>query len=232
MLRWLALPFLFLLFGCSTIKSGKYVQAIKGDSYETISKDFLVPVDVLKKFNDAMEIRPGVWVFIPKEMGLLALIKGVDWENSWVAGSDAQGSGTKLLWPVPRSSKISSYFGIRKARHHDGIDIPAPRGSSIVAADNGVIVYAGAGIRGYGNMTIINHQNGYFTIYAHARRNYAKKGQKVFRGQVIATVGSTGRSTGPHLHFEVRHFDRSLNPLNFLDVPSGKSGSGQLANRL
>ena len=79
-----------------------------------------------------------------------------------------------------------------------------------------MVIYSGNDLGGYGNLTVISHKGGLFSIYAHARKNYTKKGDKVFRGQVIAEVGETGRTTGPHLHFEVRYDSKALDPLKFL----------------
>lgn len=97
-------------------------------------------------------------------------------------------------------------------KKHDGIDIPARSGSHILAVNDGVVVYSGNGFGGYGNVLILSHRYGFFSLYAHNKVNYAKKGETVHKGQVIAQVGSTGKSTGPHLHFEIRRDGRALNP--------------------
>src|SRR5690606_32827006 len=125
--------------------------------------------------------------------------------NDTYVVEDYKGLGTgRFLWPVPHFYKVSSQFGPRGRRHHDGIDIPAPSGTPVVAVDHGVVVYSGNGIRGYGNMVVLNHGENVFTVYAHHKKNLVKKGERVKRGQTIAQVGNTGRSTGPHLHFEIR----------------------------
>jgi murein DD-endopeptidase MepM/ murein hydrolase activator NlpD len=122
----------------------------------------------------------------------------------------------RFLWPVPNFSRVSSHFGPRGRKHHDGIDIPAPRGTPIIAADTGVVIYSDNGIRGYGNMIVIAHGDDIFTVYAHNRKNIAKKGSRVDKGEKIAEVGNTGRSTGPHLHFEIRVKNKVRNPAQFL----------------
>jgi murein DD-endopeptidase MepM/ murein hydrolase activator NlpD len=99
---------------------------------------------------------------------------------------------------------------------HEGVDIPSKVGSNIVAASDGIVVYSGSEIGGYGNITVVAHKNGFFTVYAHAKVNYTKEGQRVYRGQVIAQVGMTGRSSGPHLHFEIRKNGESIDPQGFL----------------
>ena len=117
--------------------------------------------------------------------------------------------------PVPASRVISSAFGPRWGRKHNGIDIKAREGSNILAADGGKVIYSGSKLRSFGNMIVIRHPRGIYTLYAHNQVNYVQVGQRVGRGQVIGRVGHTGRSTGSHLHFEVRLGDEALNPLAF-----------------
>ena len=130
-------------------------------------------------------------------------------------------SGGKLGWPCPSSSRITSQYGYRilfgVRDFHTGVDIGASMGSNIVAAESGTVILANYGWNGgYGNYIIINHGNGVTTRYAHASQLYVTAGQTVSKGQVIAAVGSTGNSTGPHLHFEVRINGSHKNPLNYL----------------
>ncbi len=120
-------------------------------------------------------------------------------------------------WTIPLQGRISSGFGYRrdpfsgKNSFHSGIDIPAPHGKAIKAARSGVIAYAGLA-KGYGNTIIIEHKNGYRTLYAHLSTILPRKGQKVNAGETIGRVGSTGRSTGSHLHFEVRKDNMPVKP--------------------
>ena len=118
-----------------------------------------------------------------------------------------------MIWPL--SGKITSLYGWRRGRHHDGIDIAARMGKPIVAAANGTVIYSGWR-SGYGRMVVVQHNRWLKTIYGHTSRNYVRRGEKVTQGQVIALVGSTGRSTGPHLHFEVRNTLGAQNPMNYL----------------
>lgn len=99
--------------------------------------------------------------------------------------------------------------------HHGGVDIPAPTGTPIRAAGGGTIIYAGWR-NGYGNTVKIDHGHGIVTLYAHNTRNNVHVGQRVERGDIIAYVGSTGRSTGPHLHYEVQINGVARNPVPFL----------------
>lgn len=106
----------------------------------------------------------------------------------------------------------------RRRAFHEGIDFAAPRGTPILAAAGGIVTYAGR-LSGYGNLVEIDHGNDLVTRYAHASKLLVKRGDLVYAGQKIATVGSTGRSTGPHLHFEVRLAGRAVDPRRFLAPP-------------
>lgn len=132
-------------------------------------------------------------------------------------------SGGRFGWPCPSSSRITSPYGYRihpiygTKKFHSGIDIGASSGSAIVAAESGTVILASTGYNGgYGNYIILSHGNGYTTRYAHCSSLKVKVGDTVSRGQTIATVGSTGASTGPHLHFEVRINGETQNPVNYL----------------
>lgn len=130
----------------------------------------------------------------------------------------ALGSG-KLQWPL--KGRISSPFGwrrhpvLKKRKYHTGIDIAAPRGLPIRAADHGVVISSGWN-GGYGKMITIDHGNKISTLYAHASQLFVSKGDRVAQGQHIANVGTTGLSTGPHLHFEVRKNGTPVNPRDYL----------------
>ena len=132
-------------------------------------------------------------------------------------------SGGRMQWPVPGHYRISSPYGnrthpIRRTpEFHSGIDIPAPNGTNIVAAADGIVIISGWR-GGYGNTIVIDHGGGLSTLYGHNSRNIATEGQFVYAGDVIARVGSTGVSTGPHLHFEVRHNGRHVNPNPYLGL--------------
>lgn len=123
--------------------------------------------------------------------------------------------GISLIKPV--SGTITSRFGSRWGRGHQGIDIGAPKGTSIRAAAGGTVTIAKYGYNGgYGNYVKINHGNGIETIYGHCSALNTSVGKKVSQGQVIAYVGSTGRSTGNHLHFEIRVNGTARNPQNYV----------------
>lgn len=130
------------------------------------------------------------------------------------------GSGAKNF-VLPVDGEVTSEFGPRTHPvtgahgHHDGIDIAAPTGTPIAAAAGGTVSYAGV-MGGYGNVVIIDHPNGLQTLYAHQSRISVTVGQKVSAGQAIGAVGSTGMSTGPHLHFEVKRDGEAIDPRPFL----------------
>jgi len=118
-----------------------------------------------------------------------------------------------LEWPL--RGVLYARFGRKGKEAHDGIDLAAPLGTPIKAAQPGKVLYAGDQ-KGYGLIAIIEHSNGLTTMYAHNRDLRVKTGQQVRDGQVIATVGESGRTTGPHLHFEVRKDGVPVDPLDHL----------------
>lgn len=132
-------------------------------------------------------------------------------------------SSGKMTWPIPGYNTITSYFGYRNHpiyhtwKLHSGIDVGAPTGARFVAADSGTVLIASYGYNGgYGNYVVISHGNGITTRYAHGTSILVSAGQKVTKGTPVLTVGSTGASTGPHAHFEVRVNGTAVNPLNYL----------------
>ncbi len=118
-----------------------------------------------------------------------------------------------FLWPV--NGKINSTFGPRGSSFHDGVDIGVPEGTPIHAIDKGEVIYSDR-LRGYGNIVILRHSGNMVSVYAHNEVNLVHEGQTVDRGAIVGRVGSTGRVTGPHLHFEIRRNNVAQDPLHYL----------------
>ena len=141
---------------------------------------------------------------------LNSIIKNLSTKKKYTGGS--------MVWPCPNNYSISSAYGmrkhpiLRKIKMHTGIDINAKTGNSIVAANSGTVIISGWQ-SGYGNTIVIDHGGGITTLDAHASKLLVKKGAEVKAGATIAKVGSTGLSTGPHLHFEVRKDGKTVNPI-------------------
>ncbi len=139
-------------------------------------------------------------------------------EQVVAAPSAAGGAGTSAPWRAagfvwPSYGRLTQRFWLPA---HPAIDIGAPTGTPVVAADEGTVITAGWSSVGYGNLVMIRHPDGYVTLYAHLNNIGVNYGDYVARGQRIGSVGSTGRSTGPHLHFEIQTGGRSYNPLVYL----------------
>jgi murein DD-endopeptidase MepM/ murein hydrolase activator NlpD len=125
-------------------------------------------------------------------------------------------------WPV-EGSVISEFGPKGGGRYNDGINIAAPLGTPVRAAESGVVAYAGNEVRGFGNMLLLKHPNGWVTAYAHNQELLVQRGERVRRGQVIARVGSSGSVDRPQLHFEVRKGKQAVDPMRELSRPSAEA---------
>jgi murein DD-endopeptidase MepM/ murein hydrolase activator NlpD len=140
-------------------------------------------------------------------------------------GEAVDSSAQNFQWPL--KTRISSGFGWREdpitgqQRFHQGVDLPAAEGSPVRAALSGRVVYSDFK-QDYGHVVVLDHGQGFTTLYAHNQENLVKTGDLVRKGDFLARVGSSGRSTGPHLHFEVRKDGDYLDPLDYLDFNKGK----------
>lgn len=126
-------------------------------------------------------------------------------------------AGRTFAWPV-RGRVLAGFGPTPDGLHNDGINIAARAGAPVIAAENGVVVYAGSELKGFGNLLLIRHADGWMTAYAHLDKSLVKKGQKVTKGQAIGTVGSTGGVSQPQLHFEIRRGTQAVDPAKFLSV--------------
>lgn len=210
------------LVGCATAydRRGVYHVVQGGETMEKVARYYHVSVQELAEWNniqDVSEIRDGLKLYIPK-----AAKTKTRHSRGRLASKDTKikFERSRFIWPV--NGEVSSAFGIRHGRRHDGVDIRAKGGIPILAAAPGKVAHSGK-LQGYGNLIIISHKDRFFTVYAHNSKNLVKKGEKVAKGETIGYVGSTGRATGTHLHFEVRHGQKARNPLFFLPAENVKN---------
>ncbi len=198
----------------------------------------VVPFETTYEYDDTMyenksEVKVAGEDGLQKVVSRLVYVDGALADNIIVSVEDVKEpttevviKGTKLsyeatgdfLWPVPYTNYISSPFGPRWGTIHRGIDIAGSgiENQDIVASDSGTVIWSGYDNSGYGNYVIIDHGNGYKTLYGHANALYVSTGEKVYKGDVIAAVGSTGFSTGPHLHFEIIENEVKVDPELYL----------------
>jgi murein DD-endopeptidase MepM/ murein hydrolase activator NlpD len=180
-----------------------------------------VPYQAIARENglaDASRIEIGQRLRIPgaERPVPVDLVTPRDADTSPPAMQERDEKAPGFTWPLGNGSSVTSSFGERDGGFHDGIDIAAPAGTEIRAAADGEVVYS-AELTGYGNTIIVRHGGGYATVYAHNDRNHVREGDLVRQGQVIGSVGRTGRTTGPNLHFEVRKNNVARNPTYYLD---------------
>lgn len=172
------------------------------------------------------QIEPGTKVMVPGGRRELVPISYAavtrDAEGRLISGWDGPGAclldsvgiygNGFFIWPSAVHYLTGNNFG----PGHNGVDIGAGLGSQLFAADSGTVVYAGWMNGGYGNFVVIDHGNGYTTLYEHLDKVHVSCGENVFQGSVIGLAGTTGNSTGPHLHFEIRYANMPVNPWDYL----------------
>ena len=213
---------------------GVYYQWQSGDTIEGVAARFKAhPEDILNWPENKLDLvdpqmAPGKWILIPggrrefRQWIIPTIARGHAGVSAAMYGGGAcsggydgaVGSGS-FVWP----SAIHSISGNEYWDGHLAIDLAAAEGGAIYAADSGVVVFAGWATGGYGNTVMIDHGNGYQTLYAHLSAVRTSCGQSVRQGGVIGSAGSTGNSTGTHLHFEVRYQGGFINPLFVLPAP-------------
>lgn len=178
---------------------------------------------LLSQFSEREEkLKKQVAEQIAEENRIQALINSaVSSQSSTAKSGTVTGTGT-MQWPCPSTRRLTSYFSTRQhpidgvTKMHNGIDIAGGMGVDIVAADSGTVLFAGNS-SSYGKYIVISHGNGITTLYAHCSQLLVSAGASVTKGQTIAKVGSTGKSTGPHLHFEVSVNGTRRNPLDYVN---------------
>lgn len=202
----------------------KILRAKKEQTAVVLQNSITMQENEVKKLNEQeKKIQKQITTYKEEQAKIETLIRLA--ANS-TQNINIQYTGGQMLWPVAiTGTYITSNYGIREhpiqgiIKEHTGIDIGnTPYGSPIVAAADGVVSYAGW-LGGYGNCVMINHGNGVTTLYGHGQKVRTQLHKQVKKGELIMEVGSTGNSTGPHCHFEVRINGNYANPLNFVKVP-------------
>jgi murein DD-endopeptidase MepM/ murein hydrolase activator NlpD len=136
--------------------------------------------------------------------------------DAGAGGSGSVAGSTKLRWPV--AGKVIGPFGPRPdGTHNDGLNLAAPMGTDVHAAESGIVAYAGDELKGYGNLVLLRHDNGWVTAYAHADELLVKRNDRVKRGQVIAKAGRTGQVDQPQVHFELRQGQKPVDPTPYME---------------
>lgn len=229
----LALP--LALIGCATVDHVKVAAAKIADSarqhaeavYQRQQK-YLAEHEVLKTFEDASEHSEAEVLRVlhaarGKSAPAPAAAPNAPALNAPAVAPSAKHApsvaAAGLRWPV-EAGVISSEYGARWGKMHKGIDIAADVGEPVYAVAEGEVIYAGDGLRGYGNVVIIQHGDRISSLYAHNSELKVKQGEHVAQGSLVALMGSTGHSTGPHVHFELRQGDVAVNPHTLLPVSS------------
>jgi murein DD-endopeptidase MepM/ murein hydrolase activator NlpD len=203
---------------------GTWYTVGPGDTPVSIAQRAGIPLDDLLEINGIRRndtLEPGSSLFLYGNTTGLAKAEPTDPshlaapEPTSSSSPAPSGKPAPLRWPLV-APRVTSRFGRRWGRPHEGIDMGAPIGTPVYAAAAGTVLYSGDRVRGYGNMVVLKHGDELVTVYAHNSRLLVRAGEQVRAGQEIARVGDTGRSTGPHLHFEVRRRDVPVDPIPFL----------------
>jgi murein DD-endopeptidase MepM/ murein hydrolase activator NlpD len=190
----------------------------KGETLYRIARAYGLSAEDLAEVNgvrDPRALEVGDELFVPGATRVAEVppAAGPEPEPAPRVAPAPPGPAPRLAWPL--KGVVYSKFGPRQGQHHDGIDIAAPSGTLVHAAAAGRVVYAGEQ-SGYGSIVILRHAGGLLTVYAHASELLVREGEELAAGAPVARVGQSGRTTGPHLHFEVREGTRARDPLQYL----------------
>ena len=197
---------------------GVYHVVERHQTFYRICKTYgvdLNEVASLNRISDPSKIQVGQRIFIPGAKRVLKVEIYIDDVVS-EQGEKAKVGYKKVdfIWPV--EGKINQGFEGAENRRHQGIDISSAVGAPIKASSAGTVIYSNNTIKGYGNLVILRHSEELVTVYAHNQVNLVEEGAWVEKGQIIGKVGQTGRTSGPHLHFEIRKSNKAIDPLLFL----------------
>ena len=213
---------IIVVYACRSVspsnpRTGVYHTVKRHQTLWRICKTYGVDINEVARINhirDPSRIREGEKIFIPDAKRVLK----VDIYIDDIGGKRGRPEDLKkiasakgqFIWPV--RGKVTQEFGIQGMVKHAGIDIAAPMGTHIRASNSGKVLYSGNEIKGFGNIIIIKHSQGFITVYAHNEKNYVAEGEIIGRGQTIGRVGNTGRTSASHLYFEIRKNNRPINP--------------------
>jgi murein DD-endopeptidase MepM/ murein hydrolase activator NlpD len=208
---------LALALACAGSELGRYHTVRRGENLYRIGLRYGVPAAEIARANrirDVTQVSVGTRLWIPRPHDAAGRrVASAPPPRLKPRPPQQRPHDLGFIWPI--RGKLTSNYGRRRGRMHEGIDVAARSGTPIRAAESGKVIHSGR-LGGYGNVVIIKHQGSYRTVYAHASRLYVRKGDFVEKGQRIAAVGSTGRATGPHLHFEIRRGENPRNPVLYL----------------
>lgn len=190
---------------------GKWTLVASTAELNGLIKKYDTSIEKVREINGAsFSIKD--YIFIPYSDNYLKELEG-----KGIIRLTTKCAENDFMWPLAKVESISSSFGHRGGHFHPGADMPTQKGTPILAAMDGRIVFTGY-TGGHGKTIFIEHRNDLYTRYSHCSAMLVKNGEYVKQGQIIGLVGSSGRSTGNHLHFEIRYKDIPLNPLDFLPI--------------
>ncbi len=198
--------------------TGVYHVVERHQTFYRICKTYGVNFNEVASLNrilDPAKIQIGQRIFIPGANRVLKVEIYIDdvvseqWEKDRIAYKKLD-----FIWPV--EGKINQGFEEAENRAHQGIDISSVIGTPIRASNAGRVIYSNNSIKGYGNLIILRHSEELVSVYAHNQVNLVEEGTWVEKGQIIGKVGQTGRTSGPHLHFEIRKSNKAIDPMLFL----------------
>jgi len=208
----------FFISGCATVPSsppldqtklsGIYHQVEKGETLWGISKAYNIDINTIVKANklpDPTKINKGQKLFIPGRQAVPSILHT---KNEPMPSEN-------FIWPI--KGKVLSYFNSTKESiRNKGIDIAAKEGDSFVAAGSGKVIFCNEKVKGYGKTIILDHGNGFTTLYANSSEIFVKSGQLIKRNDAIGRIGKTGRAETASLHFEIRYNEQTKDPLSYL----------------
>ena len=209
--------------------TGKWIELYSVSDLPAIAERYNTTVEDIRRVNnDTVNSRS--YIFIPYSEKQIQLLKQRGIERPVSASSSSD-----YIWPLVYVDKITSSFGYRGGELHTGVDLPSPQGTPVLAARDGRVIFVGY-CGGHGKSILLEHRDNFFTRYSHNSVMLVRKGDLVCKGQVIGYVGSTGNSTGNHLHFEIRYGEIPLDPVDFLpekdDIVKTHSFSSFRTNRV